>query len=118
MLHLGCFTIHIVSKGDFLATFYMTVCFIYDLQIDLIEDKNRFVMELNVPPREAVRTVETTRREIQNATNKIVIIESIQARRILQNGQLSYDERYSDVTFVVSDPNNGYNLVLNTELNL
>ena len=76
------------------------------------------MMEVNVPPRDAVRDIETTRREIQIATGKIVIIESIQARRILQSGQLSYDERYSDVTFVVSDPNNGYNLVLNTELNL
>jgi hypothetical protein len=75
-------------------------------------------MAINRPPREVVQTIETTRREIQNATQKIVIIEAIQARRILENGQLSYDNRFTDVTFVVSDPNIGYNLVENTQLNL
>lgn len=79
----------------------------------MIEEKNRFVLELtNQNPSQALNNLETIRRSLQNATNKIVLIESVTAGRILAADKiLGYDETRTDVTFVIADQLQGYVLL-------
>ncbi|KAK3089813.1 hypothetical protein FSP39_006721 [Pinctada imbricata] len=88
------------------------------IYINLIEDINRFILQYNVPPETSLANLENIRQKLQNGTNKIVLIEKVTARRDLLNGQLNYDERYSDITFVISDQNRGYQLAENTDSSL
>ena len=75
-------------------------------------------MELDRSPENSVRTLETIRQTIQNNTNQIILIESVQGRRILaSNSILDYDNTKSDITFVVV-VRQGYSLMENAESSL
>lgn len=75
-----------------------------DIHVNLIENKNRFVLVLgNTLPSAVVPFSETIRRTLQNAIGQIVIIESVQRRLVVHNSVLDFDASGTDVVFVVAD---------------
>ena len=75
-----------------------------DIHVNLIENKNRFVLVLsNTLPSSVVPNMEAIRRTLQNAIGQIVIIEAIQRRLVVQDTVLDYDATGTDVVFVVAD---------------
>jgi len=86
--------------------------------VSLIRPINRFVLVLqNTPMTNVVEQQEDYRRSLQNATDHVVIIEKIEAKRIdtITNGQLTVQQQSTDVTFVLALPTAPFTLRQNND---
>ena len=78
------------------------VFFFLILQINAIEDNNRYILVFtNTKPEVIVTLIEDIRLSIQQFTGYITIVESVRARIRNTNGVLNFDE-----TFIVSQNSN------------
>ena len=89
-----------------------------DIHVNIIVDKNRFVLVLrNTLPILVVPDIENLRQILQNAIGQIVIIETVQRRLVLTDTVLDYDPTGTDVVFVVADTRS-FQLYENTALDI
>lgn len=73
------------------------------LQINIVENKNIFILELkDVEPAKALANKEVIRQMLQEATGRIILIERIVGRRFVgKDNFLDVDSDGSDVQFVI-----------------
>ncbi|KAK3584474.1 hypothetical protein CHS0354_018059, partial [Potamilus streckersoni] len=87
--------------------------------VDMIEGKNRFIMVLERDITSVSANKETIRRLLQDYLGKIVLIETINYQRYLDNaGVLNINRAYTDIVFVIVNHDNNFFLYDNTELDL
>lgn len=64
-----------------------------DLQVNLIENKHRFILVIeNTEPKDIIPVQESIRLSLQTAIGQIVLIENVQTRLVVNNGILDFDE--------------------------
>ncbi|XP_046579035.1 protocadherin Fat 4-like [Haliotis rubra] len=91
-----------------------------NVYVNLIENKNRFILVLtNTPPENVIPKMEFYRQALQNVTGRIIIIEKIQGRLFTEVGSsvLDLDITGTDITFVVVN-SDSFRLEENTAMDM
>jgi len=85
------------------------------MQVDVIKPENRYIMVLDRNNQWVNTNLNAIHLRLQDALGYIVLIENVNKRRYISDaGILTVDNEQSDVTFVVVDHQNNYDLFKST----